>query len=276
MSSGKQVEVLIDHQTPELGRSMLRPLAAVASGAGCSVTISDRYQGRSPVLVLYGYGRGGHRKLVQRHLATERGSRVVIWDRGYWGRDRTDSSFRLSIDRYHPSADLLRFAPENGRAIPPLHSVGDPAGFILLCSCLPKSASFGGAKMGKVLEQLGKLKQVFPEREIRYRPKPGRAAVLSGIPISSEPEIQEAMRGAALVVTQQSNVGVDAAICGVPAVVTGGVAACFFSSSIERGSMRGRSEEERRAFLRRVAWFNWRPIEAEAAWQFVSRVCGVS
>jgi hypothetical protein len=116
---------------------------------------------------------------------------------------------------------------------------------------------------------LAALRAAYPGRRVVYRPK--RPEQLDNLPVATAP-IEEVLKGASLVVCRHSNVAVDACIAGVPVVCEDGAAAALYGSDLRRPANPG--GEERRQFLERLAWWQWKPSEAKLAWQFLLKVCG--
>jgi hypothetical protein len=108
------------------------------------------------------------------------------------------------------------------------------------------------------------LRDQYPGRRIVYRPKPGQASPLLGVPQETAPDIADALRGKSLVVCRHSNVGVDAAIAGIPVQTEEGAAKWLEGKPF--------TPEVRTDFLARVAWWQYRPEESEMAWDFLRRM----
>lgn len=80
--------------------------------------------------------------------------------------------------------------------------------------------------------------------------------------------IDEALRGASLVVCRHSNVAVDACVAGIPVECDDGAAAALY-----RGNPNP-TREQRAEFLRRLTFWEWRPDEAAQAWDWILTVTG--
>ncbi len=100
-------------------------------------------------------------------------------------------------------------------------------------------------------------------RKVVYRPKKGSAS-----------PIDQALRGAALVITWHSNVAVDAIRMGIPVICRDGAAAAVCPSTWPaEGMPQPLDLHIRMQFLHNLAWFQWDPKrEAAACWAFLSEL----
>lgn len=260
-------EVVIPPRTPTKGRNILLSMAEAAKHHNIAVVVGEGYTQSCDLVMVYGYGRAPNRVITQKHVRKRRPA--IVWDIGYWNRTNP-LSYRLSIDGPHPKTRHFEQAPQEGRPFPPLECLYDPKGHVLLVSSLPKSEDGTGTYADTLYRQLREIRRHRPGN-IKYRPKRGRPVILEDLPLCCDGSIREAIDGASLVVTQGGNISVDAAIYGVPCVVTGGIGAHFWPTSVQQAHLK--TEEQRSAFLGRTAWFNWSAIEAREAWAFVRKLC---
>jgi hypothetical protein len=213
------------------------------------------------LLIAYGTGRPDMAKAVATHLAS--GQPALCWDVGYWGK-----TFRCAWNAQHPLAlpegDASRWDSQ-GIA---LRDDYDPEGPIVLVGLGPKSRY-----MGPTWEQdaLQRIRAAYPGRRVLYRPKPRRDYVQLPVDTDWTSPIESVLRGAALVVTRHSNVGVDACIAGIPCVAEMGAPALLYGNDLT--TPRRPSPAERLDFLRRLAWLNWQDSEAQGdqLWPWIKR-----
>jgi hypothetical protein len=251
-------ELLMDEPLARRGRAMLEALAETKP-PGTNVTSS--YVGDKSLLVLYGVGRATRFPLLKAHLA--KGGHVACWDLGYFDRD---DGMRVSIDGLHPTAEQLALAPDGERRPVKLREDAHTRGPILLCGLGRKSAHMYGiephewerAKLEQLLER-------FPKYRIHWRPKGSEFLPLAGLTSKHGMPIEAALRGCALVVCRHSNVAIDACIAGVPVECEDGAARALYANEPDP------TPAQRAEFLRRLAWWNWRPHEARQAWAWMQR-----
>ncbi len=218
---------------------------------GYDVAFMREYKPFDGLLVCYGCGRPDLMLNMEQHVAS--GNKVLNIDAAYWRVEQEQASYRLAVNSLHPKmlfdmpAD--RFDSLNFK----LTDEHDPAGPILLIGVGPKSRHVAGSYER---DMLLKIRQVYPGRQIIYRPKPNREFVhLRGVKVDAVTPIDELLTGASLVVTRHSNVGIDAAFKGIPVVTETGAAIHLYGDDL--ANPRNPDVEERRTFLRRLAWWNW-------------------
>lgn len=202
------------------------------------------------LLIAYGTGRPDMANIVAEHLAS--GHPALCWDVGYWGK-----TFRCAWNGQHPKT-LPKGSPErwDARGVS-LRNDYDPAGPIVLVGLGPKSRHMGPNWERDTLQR---IREAYPDRRVIYRPKPRRDFVPLPVETDWESPIEDVLRGASLVVTRHSNVGIDACIAGIPCVAELGAPALLYGSDL--ASPRVPTEAERLDFLRRLAWLNWEDEEA--------------
>jgi hypothetical protein len=254
-------ELLIDLPLARRGRVMLEALGDTRP-AGSKIT--TEYRGAHRLLVLYGVGHALRFQARREHLA--RGGHVAMWDMGYWDRE---DAMRVSIDSLHPSAEQLALAPEGQRRRVALREDADPDGPILLIGLGKKSAHmYGLLPLQWEDAKLAELQSRFPDRRILWRPKGAQFVVLKRTSSGHGLPIEMVLKGCSLVVCRHSNVGVDACIAGIPVECDDGAARAIYAETSSP------SREVRAEFLRRLAWWNYRPNEAREAWEWMRRVTG--
>jgi hypothetical protein len=100
-----------------------------------------------------------------------------------------------------------------------------------------------------------------------FKPKKARYPVMPGISVARG-SIEQALKGAALVLCRHSNVAVDACIAGVPVMCEDGAAQVLYRNGPAP------TPEQRIEFLRSLAYWQWTPAEAKEAWNYqLMRLC---
>lgn len=258
----RTVEFLSVKQPSAAAVPMLEALRKAAVRCGDVVKLTSRYEGRSDWLVLFGVGYGPHNEARNRQLL--RGGHAALLDLGYFGKSKDGLGYsRVSVDQDHPQ-HLLERAPadatrwtSHGLA---LREDADPAGPIVLVGLGRKSREY--LKAGDWEQRkLAELEARLPGRRILHRPKPRQEFSRLHCDRDVKTPIAQLLRGASLVVCRHSNVAIDAAVAGVPIEVEDGAAQWLASRAF--------THPNRLEFLQRVSWFQWRPSEAPAAWQFI-------
>lgn len=265
---------MLSHGVSERGRMMLLALADSAAKAGVSAQISPVYSGTAEWLVLYGVGAPERRDIARNHVA--RGGRVIAWDLGYWGRERSSlhTRQRVTIDAPHPQALVMKRdwpADRYEQLVVPRETLFDPAGHILIAGMGPKSCvQYGWEPLTWPMTAMAIARRRWPLRRVVYRPKKPTDPLPEGIEISMAPAIREALRGASLVLVHHSNVAVDALCAGIPALARDGAAAAICGRPEDGAAVLPEPAVLER-FLRNLAWFQWSPVEAAAGdvWPFL-------
>lgn len=262
------VEILLSPDMARRGQKILSAMVSAARPAGVRAIVNTKYSQAAPILMTYGVGHRERRKWIERHR--ESGGRVIAWDLGYWDREVSVMfNMRVTIDHDHPwrlirPEDPQRFDSQGIR----LRNDHDPDGPIILCGLGPKQRAYKNL-VGREWEisKLAELRDRFPRRRILYRPKKDEPP-MPGCQTSIGP-IEQAIRGASLVVCAHSNVAVDACIAGIPVECEDGAAFALYRNNPSP------TEDERRDFLRSLAWWQWKPHEARQAWKYLlSRLSG--
>lgn len=136
-----------------------------------------------------------------------------------------------------------------------------PGGYALVIGQVPGDAALRGLNMQQwVYDAVAHARRYYEHVYFRPHPKARRLQRIAGIP-TMEGELADALAGAAVVVTYNSNTGVDAVMAGIPA------------TSADVGAMawdvttRGLSEPlftgDRTRWAHRMAYTQWLPAEIE-------------
>lgn len=260
------VEVLRGKTPPPTGEVMLHALTDALRRCGDSFVETEDYRGDSPWLMLFGVGAPKHYAARDLHVAS--GRRVMLWDLGYFGRQKLTGYCRGSLDHDHPQAWLDK-APQDGTrwAAHGLRLREDykPDGHIVLVGLGRKGRVYHGE--GWEERKYAELVQRFPDRRIVYRPKRHSDPLVLPCKRAADGQIQDVLRGASLVVCRHSNVAVDAVVAGVPFEAEDGAAMWLVGKEWNKAN--------RLDFLQRLAWFQWRPDEAARGWAFFKGVACV-
>ena len=246
------------------GEAMLRALMGAAEQVGDRVSKTRVYRGDSDWLVLFGVGAAP--RDMARNAQVGKGKRAILWDLGYFGREKVVGHLRVSVDTDHPqewldkgSADPRRWQAHGIM----LREDANPRGHVVLVGLGTKSRAYLGLPNWE-RDKLAELRVRFPHNQIVYRPKPKHESPVLDCNEDTHASIEDSLRGAALVVCRHSNVAVDAAIAGVPFEAENGAAMWL--------ARRPFTLQNRLEFLWRLAWWQWRAVEAPQAWAFLRKV----
>lgn len=255
-------EILID---PEMFPRGARMLEAMIATAPVPVRVRRTYVGDCQVLMVYGTGHPGRRPWQLKHL--QKGGHLIGWDLGYWQREVNGTfTMRATLDADHPQRFIRAEPPERWDAAGiKLRSDADPAGPVIVVGMGPKANRAHGLRP-LAWEARAAAAAAKTGREVVYRPKRPGDPKLPGLRVLPGP-IEEALKGASLVVCRHSNVAIDACIAGVPVVCDDGAAAALYRGKVPDPTIPTR--EERLAFLRGLAWWQWTPNEAKDAWIYL-------
>jgi hypothetical protein len=264
-----RAEVLLAEELATRGEAMLRAMIAAAPEVGIEVVISERgYRGNCEILMTYGTGHPVRRPYWEAHRRT--GRPCIGWDLGYWDRGGDSFSMRATLNRDHPP-EYIRDEPAerfDSQAITLRNDYYDPAGPIVLVGMGRKGALlYAGGMLQWERRALAAIRAAYPGREVVFRPKRPMGPYLKGCRIAGDVPIEHVLFGASLVVCRHSNVGVDACIAGVPVVCEDGAAAALYGKDLKAPKLP--TEDERRRFLRGLAYWNWKPTEARDAWKYL-------
>lgn len=239
-------------------------MIAAADGAGVNLVVGKTWKAKAPVLMSYGLGHPVRREWTQKHVAA--GGRLIGWDLGYWDRDiPLGFNMRLTIDDDHPHRWIAPERPERfDEAQIPLRDDASADGPIVLCGLGSKQRRVKGYRGQEwELRTLKRLVKRYPGRRIVYRPKRpetplARCATVLG-------PIEDALRGASLLVCSHSNVAVDACIAGVPVECDDGAAFALYRDNPKP------TRKQRLEFLRSLAWWQFKASEASLAWKVIEQ-----
>jgi hypothetical protein len=256
-------EILL-HDVNRRGTQMLEAMYKASEKAGINCKISKRYTATTPWLMSYGLGHPERMHWTNAHKSN--GGKLIGWDLGYW--DRTNM-MRLTIGADHPWR-LIKDMPSD-RFIASGLKLSDnhyhSKGHILLIGMGIKSrAQFGYHGQQWELKKLEEIKKAYPGREIFYRPKKPESFIIS----QKNGELKDALNRCSLVVCRHSNVAIDAALLGVPAVCCDGAGRCLYSDNLS--SPKNPDRQERLRFLQNLAWWQYNPSEANLAWKMIKGV----
>jgi hypothetical protein len=197
-------------------------------GKGPAVLSEYKARGVPVVVIDYGYVR--------------RCNHAYEWRTGYW---------QVSLGGLNrlPPAELCDSSRWDALGVSIVPSGGDPSGYRLLAVQTTGDASHG---MDEVALQhwCSHLASIWPDLVVR--PHPLQEHLTYGLPTCEAATLDEALAGARLVVTGNSNTGHDALLAGVPAVAMLPGAAWADLSGPNLPSM-----DARREHFARCAWGQW-------------------
>lgn len=267
------VEICLTGQESLIGTATVKAAMNGAIMAGMNVRLSNKYEGTSQWLCMYGVGSQPRDRYRHQHIA--KGGRVACFDLGYFsgGKDREKSYVRVSIDHNHPhrELDVTPNTPDRFKVHGiKLREAYDPDGPVIVVGIGPKSRihlNLWDWEIGK----LNEAKKRFPNRRIIYRPKPygltDTDKHVSWQPRDWTTPVQDLLTGASLVITRHSNVGIDACIAGIPCEAEDGAALWVYPKSREMPS-----REKRLDFLYRLAHWQYRLGEMQQCWLFLNEI----
>ncbi len=218
------------------------------------------------VAVVWGLqGRG--RDVLIRYAAA--GIPVLVVDYGYMRR--TNHAHDWRVGHWQVSLDGLNRPPRcevdssrfDALSLEVAERGGDPHGYVLLCAQTTGDASHGMDEAGLQDWCDDQVKQ-WPD--LLIRPHPLQSHLDYGLPRCEAATLEQALRGARLVVTANSNSGHEALMSGVPAIATRPGAVWDSLSGIELPS-----RDARLAHCHRCAWgqWTWAEFRAGTAQQFL-------
>lgn len=189
------------------------------------------------------------------------GHEVLVMERGYLG-DRFKwtslgwnglNGYATAPEASDPPGQYARFEMHFGHLLKPWNPDGR---YVLLIGQVPGDASLRGRDMGPWYEDAAKRAAEAYGLPVRFRAHPmalvrgmGRKVVGAQ---SLAGELEAALAGAAVVVTYNSNTGVDAVLAGKPIVAEDAGSMAWPVAAHQIGE--GRDEPDRLAWARRLAW----------------------
>lgn len=241
----------------------LQAMREAVTADGDHLIESATYRGGADWLVIWGAAR--HNEARQQQLKA--GRRALMWDLGYIQRKKLTGYLRMAIDTDHPQAWLDR-TPDDAKRLDALdvhlRNDANPTGPIILVGLGYQSRAYLGCPDWE-RRALDALRLEFPGRAIIHRPKGQRDT--TRLPFCTrdwETPIADLIKGSSLVVCRHSNCAVDAVIAGVPFRAQDGAAMWL--------SGKPYTVDNRQQFLRRLAWWQWKPEEMGQAWKFVKEI----
>lgn len=260
-----RAEILIDSTMAARGA---RILDAMIAAAPIPIIVRENYVGDCEILMTYGTGHPIRRPWWQKHL--RRGGRCIGWDLGYWKhKDDGTCRMRVTVDKDHPPHLIRSESAERWQAEGiTLREDADPRGPVVIVGLGQKSVrTFGLRPLEWERGALAMVRRKFPENKIVFRPKRDTDLALERVHVVHGP-IEQAIKGASLVVCRHSNVAVDACIAGIPVICEDGAAFALYKNNPNP------TTEQRLQFLQGLAWWQWKPEEANQAWKYLlNRLC---
>ena len=245
--------------TSKKGQGLVKALYNSAILSGKDAALVKEYD---PCDVLVLYGMGGKLRLQPALDHVKSGGTLVAFDLGYWGRtvSLATRKYRVSINGMHCPQYIMRGDrpgpqrwTESGMQTWEHYNENGP---IVIAGIGPKSNALGLQGWTKAMSE--KIRKRFPDKKIIYRPKPrgyGEAGVICDTR-SIGGTIDDALKGASLLVCLHSNTAVDACRMGIPVVCESGAAASIYPNRLEDYKNQP-SEAIRTDFLHRIAWWQW-------------------
>lgn len=252
-------------QSPK-GLEMFDALQQTLRGS-IKVTRTDKYQGQSDVLLLW--GPGAPNRWPAMSYQTARNKHFVAMDLAYWQRD---SKIRVAIDAAHPQQWVMKQDWPESRLLADGIRVSDhwdPNGPVIVAGIGPKAKVQYGAERVEAWEVEMIAACRGQGRVVRYRRKNSRGDAPIGVPAADTGTIEATLSGASLLVTWHSNAAVDAIRMGIPVVCRDGAAAAV-CPSVLTDQPKPLASDERKQFLTNLAWFQWSPREASALWGWLN------
>jgi hypothetical protein len=253
---------------PDMIVPAARMMHALAAAAPVEVKVRLTYHGDCELLMTYGIGHAVRRPWFFQHVAS--GRHAIGWDLGYWNRSGDNRAMRVAIDADHPQSWLRDEEQHRFDSYGiPLRDDHDPNGPIVLVGLGPKANQvLGTEEMTWERAALVRIRRTYPSADVIFRPKrAGDPRTLPDTRRLAGMPIEEVLAGASLVVCRHSNVAIDACIAGIPVACEDGAAAALYDNDFANPVKP--SAEQRRRFLRNLAWWQWTPQEAAAAWRYL-------
>ena len=218
--------------------------------------------------------------------AKKLGKDIVVIDKGYTRNgdlDRETTLLRCSVNSFQPT-DFLKKAQKKGDRWKKLNidvKETDCCGnCIVFAGGSQKYCDWHGLgdanKYAKTV--LLKIRESCEDRDIIYRPKPGRPAEenkpIDGFLHSSSGNIDNLLKDCFNLVTFGSNAAIEAAIHGVPTTVLGdGVARQISCTKIDMNNLYIPTMEEKMKLLFNLSYCQWNRIEFSTgeAWSHIRK-----
>lgn len=223
-----------------------------AMGCMAAARASEYYRGEVENFdLVVSYGMRAGRRVRDAYRAA--GVPVVVVDWGYMARvnvkgEYESGHFQVGLERLN---SVPPFACPADRfdvlGIEIAAKGGDPDGYVLVCGQVPQDTAHG-MSVEDYVAWLRETVSQYPEAV--YRPHPRGGVHLPGIESHTGP-LSEALAGARLVVTWNSNVGHEALLAGVPVVAHGPAAYAELAGEALP------SLDARREYFHRAAYGQW-------------------
>lgn len=258
------VQLLLSEGQSASQRASLDAFGRAVRTAGDKLLTTSYYRADCEWLVTAGVGREVSNIARNEHI--RRGGRVLHFDHGYFLREKITGHMRMSINTDHPQdwLDVTEPDPSRWDALGlTLRHDYSPEGPVILVGMGMKSRMYL-KKYNWEEQAFAKIRHKMPGRKIIYRPK-GKDRKSLMCEMDAVTPIDKLLKGAAFVVCHHSNVAVDAVLAGVPFHCEDGAAMWMQ----RQGAW---SDEKRLDFLRRLAWWQWKPTEMDQCWSFVKKV----
>lgn len=239
--------------SPRAGHQMAHQ-KALAEGLirhGIDPILSHSIYGAQKHVACWGWREG--------KILRDRGHEVLVMERGYLGDRFAWTS--LAWNGLNGYGTFPAYADDNGErfskqaAMKPWKEGG---GYVLLMGQVPGDASLKGRNMMPWYSEAAMKAQTAYEMPVKFRAHP--MAVKRGIkqkPQFTEPSggsLDEALEGAAVVVTWNSNSGVDAVLAGVPTVTMDPGSMAWDVTAHRIGDL---ARPDRKAWAHQLAWKQW-------------------
>lgn len=257
------------HAHPETARAevALDALAQAAVRAGSRVSVTTKYAGAAPILLLWGPGAPDRIEAIRRQRAA--GGHVIALDLAYWSRQ---TKTRVSFDGPHPQDWVMRRDWPLARFLDdPVSALNrwDPVGPVLVAGIGDKArVQYGnGATLAWEAAMVRDAAALYG-LPVLYRAKREGAALPRGVRLAPAGPIERVLAGCSLVITWHSNVAIDAIRLNIPVVCRDGAAAAVCPSTLQ-AAPRPLNDTLRDRFLGNLAWFQWAPSEAAACWRWI-------
>lgn len=210
----------------------------------------------------------------------DKGIPWVFMDMGYWRRDR--DYFKVAVNDRHSTAYFMNIAKDERRwnelsvrLVPAQDSWSSYP--ILIPGMSAKAAwSFNIGNESYEKQLIAKLPK-YTKRLLVYRPKPtwSGATHIKGATFDKETKLDVMLKRTHCVVGHHSNVGADALVAGVPAIMKYGIASVFNGdndlSKVEAPYMP--PLDVRQQWANNAAYCQWsvREMSSGACWQFLKK-----
>lgn len=218
------------------------------------------------IAVIYGL-RNRLKSIMDTYIAE--GRKCIFIDLGFFGRvdgGKLEGYHRVSVNQLFPTLELVsveglpdRFKQFN---IPVVHASNSKNKYILLAGMSAKSAGVYGLNPEQWEREAIATLNNLTNLPIVYRPKPSwpdARPLPHALYSPPQQNLTEVLTDAACVVTHHSNVAIDAAILGIPSIVTYACTPSVLASKnlADIHNLKHHTYDERIKFLQKVAYQQW-------------------